>query len=237
MLAVRRLPLRPVATDRWTIGKMQNPIRGVLHGLASVLALVGLVFLVVRGSGWSARASLAIFGAGLTGLFTVSALYHSIPWRLGAKGVMQRVDQSAIFVLIAATYTPVAVIVFDGWLQWTILTVVWGIAAIGIGQHVLFPRREQVLSITLHMTLGWLALLLTVPLWQRLGVVPVSFYIAGGVLYTVGMVFMATGRPQLWPRVFSAHELFHVLVIAAAAFHYTAAVGWVASYVAPAGTL
>ncbi len=215
---------------RLTLGKMQNPVRGFLNGTAAIVAVVGLVFLIVRGNGFWSRAALAVFGLGLVGLFLTSSLYHSIPWRRRAKKIMQRVDHSAIFILIAATYTPVAVIILDGWLRWATLAVVWGLALVGIGQHAFFPRREQVLSTVLHTTLGWLALLIVVPIARRIGVAPVIFYAGGGVLYTLGMVFMATGRPRLWPRIFSAHELFHVLVIAAGALHYTATVVFVAPY-------
>ena len=80
--------------------------------------------------------------------------------------------------------------------------------------------------------MGWLALFLMIPMGQRLGLAPVLFFAGGGVLYTVGMIFMATGRPRMWPRIFSAHELFHVLVIAAGTLHYVATIGWVAPYAA-----
>ena len=218
--------------ERATLGPMQNPVRGLLNGTAALVASVGLGFLIAKGSGWSGRLSLAAFGAALMMLFTVSALYHTVPWRPSAKAIMRRIDHSAIFALIAATYTPLAIIVFDGWVGWTTLSVVWGIAAIGIGQHVFFPRPEQVLSMVLFLVMGWISLLLMVPMGRRLGLAPVMFYIAGGVLYTVGTIFMATGRPRMWPRIFSAHELFHVLVIAAGTLHYVATIAWVAPYAA-----
>lgn len=215
---------------RVTLGPIQNPVRGFLNGIAAVVAAVGLGFLIARGSGWSGRISLGTFGLALVLLFLVSGLYHAVPWTRRAKKVMQRVDHSAIFVLIAATYTPLAIIVFDGWVGWATLSVVWSVAAFGVGQHVFFPRPQQVLSIVLFLVMGWLSLLLILPIGQRLGLAPVLFYAGGGVLYTLGTIFMATGRPQLWPRVFSAHELFHVLVIAAGSLHFVATVGWVAPY-------
>ena len=92
--------------ERVTLGPIQNPVRGFLNGSAAIMAWVGLAFLIARGSGWSGRLSLAIFGAGLVVLFSVSTLYHAVPWKPAAKAIMRRVDHSAIFILIAATYTP-----------------------------------------------------------------------------------------------------------------------------------
>ena len=216
--------------ERVTLGPIQNPVRGLLNGTAAIMAGVGLAFLVTTGSGLWARLSLAVFGAGLVILFSVSCLYHAVPWTPTAKAIMRRVDHSAIFILIAATYTPLAIIVFDGWISWLTLGVVWGIAAFGIGQHAFFPRSQQVLSMILFQVMGWLAVFIMIPMGQRLGWTPVLLFLGGGVLYTAGMIFMATGRPRLWPRVFSAHELFHVLVIAAGTLHFVATIRWVAPY-------
>jgi hemolysin III len=177
---------------------------------------------------WPGRLSLVVFGFGLIALFTTSSVYHSIPWRERWRRRMQRLDHSMIFVLIAASYTPISIIVLDGWLRVATIAVVWGIALLGIGLVLVLPRSKHGISIALMTSLGWLAVPLMVPLATRVGLVAVLLLTAGGVLYSAGMVFLVTGRPRLWPRVFSHHELFHVFVVAAAVLHFTVNFGLVA---------
>jgi len=209
-------------TDRVTLGRMQNPVRGFLHGGAALLAMAGTVLLLVRAPSWQSRFALAAFGFGLVALYTTSSLYHSIPWRHAWKGRMQRMDHSMIFVLIAGTYTPVSAIALDGPLATVSLVGAWTIALVGIAQQVLFPRDRNTFGIAMMTTLGWLALFIMWPFASRVGVAAVAWFAAGGILYTVGMVMLVTGRPRLWPRVFSYHEAFHVLVVTASALHFAA---------------
>ena len=156
----------------------------------------------------------------MVALYLTSSLYHSIPWSATWKKRMQRADHSMIYVLIAGTYTPVIVITLDPPLRWIALIVAWTIVAVGIGQHLFLPREEQAFSIALSTTLGWLGVFLAWPFLQKVGVLGVLLTVVGGALYTVGMVFLVTNRPRLWPRVFSYHEVFHVMVVAATAVHF-----------------
>ncbi|MDJ0953628.1 MAG: hemolysin III family protein [Acidimicrobiia bacterium] len=207
---------------RWTLGRMQNPVRGFLHGTAAVISLVGMVFLLLRATTWQGRAGAVAFGVGLLGLYTTSSLYHSIPWSETWKRRMQRLDHSMIFVLIAATYTPIVAVILDGWWQWIALTMAWGIAVVGIVNRMLASMERHVFSFSLMLILGWLSIPIMFPLASRAGTGAVVLMAIGGVLYTVGMVLKVTRWPRLWPRVFSAHEVFHVLVVAASAVHWTA---------------
>ena len=208
---------------------MQNPVRGFMNALAAIAAAVGTGALAWRAPAWPGRIALFVFGFGLIALFTTSSLYHSIPWRESWHRHMQQLDHSMIFVLIAASYTPIGIIVLEGWPQWTTIGVVWGIALTGIGLVMVLPRSKHGISIALMMVLGWIALPLMVPVATRVGGAAVALLAVGGILYSVGMVFLVTGRPRLWPRVFSHHELFHVFVIGAAALHFAA----IFRYVAP----
>jgi hemolysin III len=217
--------------ERLTLGRMQHPVRGFLHGPAAVLAIVGSVLLWVRGSGvLSRQVALLIFGLSLVALYTVSSLYHSYPWHLKWKKRMQRLDHSMIYVVIAGTYTPILWIVFDGWVRWTSLGVVWGIAAIGITQKAFIPGVRNWFSISLQMVQGWVAILLFPMMFARLPFSAVAFTVLGGLLYSVGMVFVVTKRPRLWPRVFSYHEVFHILVVAGSAAHFVVAYLWLAPF-------
>lgn len=219
------------ASQRARLGKMTHPVRGILHGIAALAALVGallLTFLAPGGIG--RRVSLLVFGLSLVALFVTSSLYHSIPWRSKWKRRMQKLDHTMIYVLVAGTFTPIAVIVLEGWLQWMTLAVQWGIVAFGAVHKALAKRPKHWTSIALATTQGWLAVLIFWPLANRLPWTALVMLGLGGVLYTVGMVFLVTGRPRLWPRVFSYHEVFHVLVVAAAAVHFATIAGWVSVY-------
>lgn len=207
---------------------MQNPVRGFLHGFAALLALLGTAMLLTRAPSIESRVAFIVFGLGLVALYTTSSLYHSVPWRTVWKRRMQRMDHSMIFVLIAGTYTPISVVALEGTLSILSLAGAWGIAFVGIAQQVLFPRERNTFGIALMTTLGWLALFIMWPLASAVGVAAVAWFAAGGVLYTVGMVMLVTNRPRLWPRVFSYHEAFHVLVVAASVLHFTATLRYVA---------
>lgn len=222
------------AYDRVRLGKMLNPVRGFLDASAALAALLGAGVLWVAGAGdLSRRMSLLVFGATMVGLYTVSALYHSVPWRDTWKARMQRLDHSMIFLLVAGTYTPLAVVVLDGWLRMATFAVIWGITLVGIGQKLLLPKVKTWFTVTMSTTQGWLALLLLVPLSQVLPWPALGLALLGGVLYTVGMIFLVTERPRLWPRVFSYHESMHVLVIGGSLCHWLMTLRYVAHH-APA---
>lgn len=202
---------------------MTNPVRGFLHGTAAVVALVGGVILAaIAPGGVLRRGSLIVFGLSLVALYTTSSLYHSIPWREIYKRRMQRLDHVMIYVLIAGTFTPIAAIVLDGWLRWATLATQWGIVAVGALEKTVRAHPSRNLSVALQTTQGWLALLLLWPLSSRLPWTALLLIGLGGAFYTVGMVFLVTNRPRMWPRVFSYHELFHIFVVTASSLHFAA---------------
>ncbi|MDQ3781815.1 MAG: hemolysin III family protein [Actinomycetota bacterium] len=207
--------------QRVTLGRMHNPVRGLLDAAAAVLAVAGGFFLFVEAPSAATRIAVMVFALGLVALYTTSSLYHSIPWSEPWKRRMQRTDHSMIFVLIAASYTPVAVLTTSGWTRIVLLVMAWGITAVGVGQQVFFPVERNTFGITLMTTLGWIGLIMLPSVAKTAGASAVMLLLAGGVLYTAGMVMLVTRRPRLWPRVFSYHEAFHVLVVAASAFHFT----------------
>ncbi len=209
--------------ERLTLGKMQNPVRGILHGTAAVLSAVGLAALVVHARGDATRMTGAIvFGTSLLSMYVISALYHSIPWRTRTKAWLQRVDHSMIFLVVAGTMTPVATATLEGGALLAVLLSVWGMALTGIVLKLVLRRSLTWLSITLQMVMG-LSLVFWLPrLFDRFGWSVTWPILAGGAAYTIGMIMFATRWPRLSPRVFSAHELFHVLVVAASSLHYVA---------------
>jgi hemolysin III len=216
--------------ERATLGRMQNPVRGLLNAAAAAASLVGTVLLWTRGAGsLSRQLALLVFGVSLLGLYTASGLYHSVPWREAWKARMRRIDHAMIYVLVAGTYTPIAGIMLSGWRRSSILTAVWGIAVVGIAQKMLLPHLGAWVSIMLQMIQGWLGPFMAPPLARELPVQALLLIACGGLLYTLGMVLFVTQRPRLWPRVFSYHEVFHLLVVSASALHYLAIFAFVAS--------
>jgi len=221
----------PDSPPRATLGWMQNPVRGLLHGSSALLSILGAAALWGRAHGdLSERCALLVFGLSLVGLFAVSSLYHSVPWGRVWKGRMQRIDHAMIYVLIAGTFTPMAVIVLDGWLRLATLGAVWGIAAVGTAQKLWWPQLDDRYSVALQVAQGWLAVPLLGPIAEQLGSPAVGLLLLGGVLYMLGMFAFATRRPRLWPHVFSYHEVFHVLVIGGSAAHYILTFAYIAPF-------
>lgn len=209
--------------ERITLGKMQNPIRGFLHGGAAVVSLIGLAALIARSWGYpTAVIGALIFGVSLILMYTTSSLYHSIPWSGRWKTRMQRLDHSMIFLVVAGTFTPIAIASLDGVPLTLALGSVWGLALVGIVLKAVLTRTATWLSVTLQLSMGWSALIWMPEFYRDLGSGAILLLALGGLCYTVGVVVFLTKKPLLFPRSFSYHELFHVLVVAASALHFLA---------------
>ncbi len=202
---------------------MQNPIRGFLHGSAAVAASIGLVLLVNESWGRvSAMTGALVFGGALLLMYTVSSLYHSVPWSELWKGRLQKIDHSMIFLVVAGTFTPIAIAALEGAALAVSLGVVWGVAVTGIVLKFVAPGIGTWLSVTLQLLMGWSAVVWMPWIWRELGTTAIALIALGGACYTIGTVIYAVRRPRLFPRTFSHHELFHVLVIAGSSFHFFA---------------
>ena len=200
---------------------MQNPVRGLLHGSAAIASVAGGVALFLAGpTDLASRFAMFVYAFSLVLLYTVSSSYHAIPWSPTWKKRLQRLDHCSIYVLIAGTYTPIGILVLDGWLAVSTLGVAWGVTAVGIFQKVLLPHWGNTFSITMQTGLGWLGVLLAVPVAERLPAPALWLGLAGGIVYTVGMVALVTRRPALWPRTFSYHEVFHTCVVVGSGAHF-----------------
>jgi hemolysin III len=202
-------------------------LRGVSHAAAFFLAVGAAAMIVNLAPNGRATVAVAIYGAALAALFGGSALYHRWPGPVRFKPVLQRIDHSTIFVFIAASYTPIALIVLHGALAWMILAIAWAGAAAGVAFSLGWIDAPRIVHAGSYLTLGWLAVIALPQLLGELRVAPLVLLGAGGLLYSVGAVIYASQRPNPWPRTFGFHEIFHVLVIAAAAAQYAAVVGWI----------
>jgi hemolysin III len=204
-------------------------LRGVIHQYAFFVALVLGACLVVLAPGGRPRLAAAIYAASVAGLLGTSALYHRRDWAPRARMWMRRLDHSMIFVLIAGTYTPFALLVLHGTLARTILIVVWAGAAGGTVLNLFWVRAPKSVTAAVYIALGWVAVAAMPQMAREIGAVGVGLVALGGVLYTVGAVIYAVRRPNPVPGVFGYHEVFHALVVAAAAAHFAA----VAAYALP----
>ncbi len=195
-------------------------LRGVFHQYAFFVSLACGAALIAAASGPKTKIVAAIYAAAVSALLGTSALYHRVTWRPDVRRWMRRLDHSMIFVLIAGTYTPVAVIALSGTLAKDVLIAVWAGAAVGIVFKLLWIDAPKWLFAVVYVALGWVSVTVFGELPHAIGWLGVAGIAAGGLLYTVGAVIYASERPNPWPRVFGYHEIFHALVIAAAALHY-----------------
>ena len=195
-------------------------LRGVSHEYAFFVSIAAGVALIAAASDARSRLAACIYAGAVTALLGTSALYHRVTWRPGARRWMRRLDHSMIFVLIAGTYTPVCLLALKGTLAHTVLLVVWLGAAGGVLFKLLWIDAPKWLLAAVYLALGWVSAAIFGELPAAVGWLGVAGLAGGGLLYTIGAVVYASGRPNPWPKVFGYHEVFHALVLAAAALHY-----------------
>jgi hemolysin III len=193
------------------------------HGAGAVLAVVGLVVLwlsAVRHGTARTVVGCVVFGAALVLLYSSSTLYHSIA-DPRAKSVLRVLDHSAIFLLIAGTYTPFTLVSLRGPWGLALFVVVWALATAGIGLRLALPRRPTALFVTLYLAMGWCAVVAAKPLLAALPPGGIALLVAGGLSYSLGVVFYVWHRPY-------HHAIWHAFVLAGSAFHYAAVLRYVA---------
>ena len=188
------------------------------HLVGAVLAFIGFAWLLVaaslQGDPWKI-VSVAIYGVTLLVLYSISTVYHSVQGR--AKVIMRKLDHLSIYLLIAGSYTPFCLVTLRGAWGWSLFGIVWGLALIGMLQEIK-PRSEaRVLSIIIYAVMGWIVLVAVKPLLAALGRAGFTWLAAGGVFYTVGIIFFAyDSRFRHW------HGIWHLFVIAGSLLHFVA---------------
>ncbi|HVP66167.1 MAG TPA: hemolysin III family protein [Anaeromyxobacteraceae bacterium] len=194
-------------------------LRGVSHQLAAIAAVPAVYWLVTSAPSGPARTGATVYGATLVALLSVSTFYHRVYWPSSIRHVIGRVDHSAIFLLIAGTYTPFCLLLGPGAGR-NLLVSVWIAASLGILLVVFWPGMPKKLRSALYVLLGWFVFPTLPALHAALGDGALLLLFAGGFFYTVGAVIYAIRRPDPFPRVFGFHEIFHLFVIAAAVCHF-----------------
>lgn len=201
---------------------IQDPVASITHLLgALIFALLG-VGLIQRGLGNRLRvASLVVYVVGVVATLTASGLLHMAMRDTELRSVLLRIDHAAIFFLIAATYTPVHIIEFRGWMRWGVLTVIWAAAAAGMFLKLAYlDAVPEWLSLTLYLALGWAGLFTAYALHRIVGLKPLMPIIVGALAYTTGALIDVAPLTPLLPGVIRAHEVFHLFVLAGVAAHW-----------------
>ena len=200
----------------WYYSNREELINSLTHGTGAVLSLLGLVFLLVRavqyGTTWHI-VSFAIYGVSLIFLYLASTLYHAVSalkWKL----LLKKFDHSAIFLLIAGTYTPFLLTNLRGPWGWSLFGVIWGLTVLGLVLKFLIISRWESASVVLYLAMGWLVVLAVGELIQHVATTNLILLAVGGGCYTVGVIF------YLWRKLPYNHAVWHVFVLAGSITHY-----------------
>ncbi|MGB0872653.1 MAG: PAQR family membrane homeostasis protein TrhA [Solirubrobacterales bacterium] len=202
--------------------KIKPRLRGVLHEKAFYVSLfVGVVLVATATHSSRALVAAIIFAVSVSALLGVSALYHRGDWRDKTRKWLRRLDHSMIFMLIAGTYTPFALLVLSGTLANVLLVVVWIAALAGSAAELALADGSKWIMAGICLALGWISVVALPGIIEGIGPVGTALLLAGGVAYTAGAVIYAMQKPNPIPNVFGYHEVFHLLVVIAIALQYS----------------
>ena len=197
-------------------------LRGWLHAVTFPIAAIAGLVLVTFAPTVTGRVAAAVFTLTAMQLFGVSALYHRGSWRARGTAILRRLDHSNIFLLIAGTYTPFALLLLDREQAIILLCTVWGGALLGVAFRVFWVGAPRWLYTPIYLALGWTAVFWFGDFQRSGGTAVVALLIAGGLMYSLGGLVYGLKRPNLWPKWFGFHEIFHALTIAGFICHYVA---------------
>jgi hemolysin III len=212
---------------RAAVAFVKPRLRGVLHEFAFPISLIAGAYAILHAPAGGARTSTAIYAATLSACLGVSALYHRGHWSVSVRRWLRRLDHATIFMLVAGTFTPIAVIALTGWLSVATLAVVWGGAILGSLLNLFWIDAPVVLEVGPYIAIGGFGIVIMPRLLSNIGPVGVGLLALGGAVYIAGAVIYARQRPNPWPRTFGFHEIFHSLVIAAAVLQWVVITHWV----------
>lgn len=213
------------------LSKLREPVSGLTHLGGAVAALVGqIVLLVLGGPGVEKVVSVLVYGLSLVGLFSASAVYHLVNAGPKVTAALRKLDHSAIYLLIAGTYTPFCMLAFEGFFRWGMLAIVWTFAAVGIAVKLFYMGAPRWLSAAIYVLMGWLCLMAAGEMTSALTPFSLGWMIAGGVIYTLGAVVYATKIFNFVPGKFGFHEVWHLFVLLGAGAHFLAVLGVVVPF-------
>lgn len=203
------------------MAKLREPVNGLTHLCGAIAALFGQIALLIVG--WSGTAkiiSLLIYGFSLIALFSASATYHLAKAKPAVLQTLRKLDHSAIYLLIAGTYTPFCINAFTGFFRWGLLSIIWTIALTGILVKLFYVRAPRWLNATVYVVMGWLCISAAGQMSAALPSSAIVWLIIGGVVYTLGAVIYATKIFNFVPGKFGFHEVWHIFVLLGALAHF-----------------
>ena len=201
----------------------REPASGFSHlvgALLSVAGLISLLYVAISNRDVWQIVSFSIFGASMILLYSASATYHLVNASERAVRILQKIDHSMIFVLIAGTYTPICLTLLRGRLGYSLLALIWSSAAAGIVMKMFFFDIPRLLYTGIYLIMGWIAVFVIVPLYRAGGPLPLIWLLIGGLMYTAGGIIYAVKKPDIFPGWLGFHEIFHIFVILGSAAHY-----------------
>ena len=208
------------------ISKMREPVNGLTHLGGAIAALIGLVVLLMVAWGGELKVvSVLIYGISLFLLFTASATYHIVNAGPKVIEILRKFDHSAIYLLIAGTYTPICMIAFTGFFRWGLLAIIWSIAGLGILVKMFYVDAPRWFSAGGYVIMGWLCIAAAGQMITALAPLTLGWLIAGGVVYTLGAVVYATKLFNFVSGKFGFHEVWHIFVLLGALAHFMAVFG------------
>ncbi len=209
--------------------KFRDPVSGLIHFISALLALAGLVVLLILTQRQGLKQlSMVIYGVSLVTLFSASAIYHLAKPADSVLLRLRKFDHSAIYILIAGTYTPICINFLTGWLRWGFLVLIWGIALAGVIVKLFVINTPRWVTAGIYLIMGWMAIWVIKPLLQTMPAAALWWMLAGGLTYSIGAVIYITKKLDLWPGVFGFHEVWHVFVSLAALCHFIMILRYVA---------
>lgn len=212
---------------------LREPVNGLTHLAGAILSVVGLILLLleaVKEGSASHIVAFTMFGFSMALLYTASTLYHSLKVKEKTIALLQRLDHSMIYVLIAGTYTPICLIVLEGEFRWFVFISIWCVALIGIIKKFLWISAPHWLSIFLYLAMGWMGVFLFPTLFEKLPFSFLLWFITGGLAYTIGTILLGIEKPNPVPGWFGYHEIWHLFVMAGTFSHFWAIYQYLPGY-------
>ena len=210
--------------------KLREPVNGLTHLFAAILALLGLVGLLILGHDSLVKViALLIYGFSLVLMFSSSAAYHLVKARPRIMQLLRKLDHTAIYALIAGTYTPICLHFFSGFWAWGVLVIIWGLALAGIVVKLFVIKAPRWLTAGIYLVMGWLSLMAIRQILLFMPVGALVCLLLGGLFFTVGAVVYILKKPDFFPGIFGFHEIWHIFVILGCLSHFIL----IAAYVAP----
>jgi hemolysin III len=212
------------------MNKFREPVSGLTHLIAAAAAVIGTAFLIYLGrSSLTKEISLIIYGVSLVLMFSASATYHLTNSSPGLLQFLRKMDHSAIYFLIAGSYTPICLYFFEGFWRWGLLSIIWLMALAGIIVKLFVIKAPRWITAGIYLLMGWLSILAINQMLAGMPAGALILLVAGGLFFTIGAAVYITKRPDFVPGVFGFHEIWHIFVILGCLSHYL----MIVTYIAP----